>query len=90
MVIAEAALSAAGKGMEAASKAYEAKQGYKAAKKNAKENKRKTLEELYSSALDREADLEKFGREKRGTNAARRAAALQEASNAFSKSLTGK
>lgn len=59
----------------------------RAMKKQAKETKRQTLADLYKSALQREFDLYRFGQEQGGNNTARRAAALQEAANGFTRAL---
>lgn len=62
----------------------------KGLKRQAKESKRQTLADMYNKALQREMDLFKFNQEQGGTNTARRAAALQETSNGFTRALTGR
>lgn len=79
-------LSAAAKG---AADSFGSASSKKAEYKKAKEMKRKTLAELYNSALDREMNLHKFTSEQGGLNSARRMQALQEAANGFRQSLSG-
>lgn len=62
----------------------------KKTKKEAKESKRQTLADMYNKALQREFDLHRFSQEQEGTNTARRAAALQEMANGFSRALGGR
>lgn len=78
-----ASIQGAGSAMGGASSA-------KAEKKKAKEMKRQTLADMYNKALQREFDLFRHEQEMGGTNTARRAAALQEMANGFSRSLLGR
>ncbi len=81
--ITSAALQGLGSGFGGAAQA-------KAEKRKAKEMKRQTLADMYNKALQREFDLYRFGQEQGGANTARRAAALQETANGFSRSLLGR
>lgn len=61
----------------------------KAAKREAKENKRKTLADMYNKALQRELELYKHSSEQGGLNSARRASILQDTASGFRQALLG-
>lgn len=86
-VISSSAISA---GAQGGSAAMSNAQADKQSKRAAKENKRKTLAELYRDALKREMDTKRFATEQSGLNTARRQQALQETSNGFTRALQGK
>lgn len=77
----------AAQGIKGGMEGAESSKARKFKKKELRERKRQTLADFYNRALERELDTYKFGAEERSTNAARRAAALQESANAFRSSL---
>jgi len=82
-----AALMAAGQGAQGLGSYFAAKESGKAAKKQAKEMKRKTLAELLNAALSREFEAGEGMRKRGGELATARASALQNIASQYVQAL---